>query len=198
MNNFFWIGGALWLDAVNSEWISDGERVDGWRDAASLEAWLRQAGERFGEAEALRDVRLKGGDELLEAAKPLRAALRAACEAAHEERRVPALALAELNAALARRAVMSRLEATADGWREREVLAGQEGVLWLLARSAARSWTGGELSRLKPCANPDCILWFLDTSKNGTRRWCSMQGCGNRHKVTAHYERRKRRVGEAN
>lgn len=37
--------------------------------------------------------------------------------------------------------------------------------------------------RLKVCAADDCGLMFLDTSRPGSRRWCSMQRCGNRAKV---------------
>jgi predicted RNA-binding Zn ribbon-like protein len=43
--------------------------------------------------------------------------------------------------------------------------------------------------RIRRCAHPDCVLWFLDTSRNGTRRWCSMAGCGNRAKAQRHYSR---------
>ncbi|GAA1074297.1 CGNR zinc finger domain-containing protein [Nocardiopsis metallicus] len=43
--------------------------------------------------------------------------------------------------------------------------------------------------RLRGCANPDCVLHFFDTSKNGTRRWCSMSGCGNRAKAARHHAR---------
>jgi predicted RNA-binding Zn ribbon-like protein len=42
------------------------------------------------------------------------------------------------------------------------------------------------------CEGDDCYLMFFDTSRPGNRRWCSMQRCGNRHKVGAyrsrHYE----------
>ncbi|WIB37118.1 CGNR zinc finger domain-containing protein [Curtobacterium sp. MCJR17_043] len=31
---------------------------------------------------------------------------------------------------------------------------------------------------------------FYDSSRGGTRRWCSMQRCGNRAKVRAHRARR--------
>ncbi|HEX8464248.1 MAG TPA: CGNR zinc finger domain-containing protein [Abditibacterium sp.] len=191
MSNF-WISGALWLDAVNSEWMGGGQRVDGWPDVATLQAWLLQSSEVFAEAGSLSQAKVETEADL-EAAKALRAALRAACVASHEGRAMPQAVVDELNAILSRRGVTSRLEATAEGWREREALepgAEFEGALWILARSAARSWTAGDLKRLKPCANPNCILWFLDTSKNGTRRWCSMQACGNRSKVTAHYARR--------
>lgn len=45
--------------------------------------------------------------------------------------------------------------------------------------------------RIRSCANPGCILYFFDTSKNGTRRWCSMSGCGNRAKAARHHARER-------
>ncbi|WP_405582701.1 CGNR zinc finger domain-containing protein [Streptomyces sp. NBC_01190] len=38
------------------------------------------------------------------------------------------------------------------------------------------------LPRLRPCASPACGALFLDSSRPGTRRWCSMEPCGNRAK----------------
>ena len=43
--------------------------------------------------------------------------------------------------------------------------------------------------RLRKCEA--CIVHFLDTSKKGSRRWCSMNICGNKIKVAA-YQQRKR------
>lgn len=43
--------------------------------------------------------------------------------------------------------------------------------------------------RIKRCMHPECVLWYLDTSRSGTRRWCSMSVCGNRTKATRHYQR---------
>lgn len=40
--------------------------------------------------------------------------------------------------------------------------------------------------RLRSC--PRCGWLFLDTSRGGKRRWCSMQICGNREKVSRHRE----------
>lgn len=45
--------------------------------------------------------------------------------------------------------------------------------------------------RVRGCANPRCVLWFLDVSKNGSRRWCSMEVCGNRAKVGRFNQRRR-------
>jgi predicted RNA-binding Zn ribbon-like protein len=44
-------------------------------------------------------------------------------------------------------------------------------------------------SRIRKCES--CAIHFFDTSKKGSRRWCSMNICGNKLKVAA-YQRRKR------
>ena len=59
-----------------------------------------------------------------------------------------------------------------------------------VARSAARLLSSADPARLRQCAAEDCVAWFLDTSKGGRRRWCSMERCGNRAKAARH--RRKR------
>jgi predicted RNA-binding Zn ribbon-like protein len=46
-----------------------------------------------------------------------------------------------------------------------------------------------ESSRIRKCES--CVVHFFDTSKKGSRRWCSMNICGNKLKVAA-YQRRKR------
>ncbi|WNY32953.1 CGNR zinc finger domain-containing protein [Curtobacterium flaccumfaciens] len=47
----------------------------------------------------------------------------------------------------------------------------------------------GRPTRLSRCSAEDCGLVFYDSSRGGTRRWCSMQRCGNRAKVRAHRAR---------
>jgi predicted RNA-binding Zn ribbon-like protein len=60
-----------------------------------------------------------------------------------------------------------------------------------VAWSAANLLTGPRLPRVRHCANQRCLWMFLDDSKSGTRRWCSMSACGNRAKVHRHYVRQK-------
>jgi predicted RNA-binding Zn ribbon-like protein len=61
--------------------------------------------------------------------------------------------------------------------------------LWPVARSAGDLLVSGPLERVGEC--PSCGWLFLDTSRNGTRRWCSMATCGSRDKM-ARYHRRRR------
>ena len=48
---------------------------------------------------------------------------------------------------------------------------------------------GSDLSLVRTCEGTGCILFFYDTTKSHTRRWCSMAGCGNRMKATLFYQR---------
>lgn len=64
-------------------------------------------------------------------------------------------------------------------------------VLWEVARSASRLLTSAHLSRVRPCAAQDCGWWFLDDTKNASRRWCDMKICGNREKLRRFRERQR-------
>ena len=59
-------------------------------------------------------------------------------------------------------------------------------VLSAVARDGINVLTGTIAGRLRECEGGDCRLVFLDASRPGSRRWCSMERCGNRAKVRAH------------
>lgn len=69
-------------------------------------------------------------------------------------------------------------------------------LLILLAREAIHLFGGAQVGRIRQCESATCTLFFLDTSRAGDRRWCSMSGCGNKAKV-ADYRRRKRLGADA-
>jgi len=55
---------------------------------------------------------------------------------------------------------------------------------WLaVVRDAEDALRSTLVSRIRVCAGQGCGWFFLDTSKNGRRRWCSMRLCGNREKA---------------
>ena len=55
-------------------------------------------------------------------------------------------------------------------------------TLATVARDALDLATSPLIARVRDCAGPNCGAWFLDTSRPGTRRWCSMDRCGNQAK----------------
>jgi predicted RNA-binding Zn ribbon-like protein len=101
----------------------------------------------------------------------------------------------ELNAALAETAGQRQVVAMPGGfmWRWLPVDSLESmtaGFIGRIAVQAAGLLTSPDLSRLKACATPDCDWLFVDTSKNGRRRWCQMSVCGAREKA-------RRAVGQA-
>jgi predicted RNA-binding Zn ribbon-like protein len=70
-----------------------------------------------------------------------------------------------------------------------------EGIYWAVARSAVELLTSLDARRVKQCPGcADCGWLFLDTSKSGTRQWCSMEGCGSRAKMRRQYQRHQETV----
>ncbi|GAA1844530.1 CGNR zinc finger domain-containing protein [Agromyces salentinus] len=67
-------------------------------------------------------------------------------------------------------------------------------ALATIARDAVDVFSPDNEGRLRECDGTDCRMVYLDTSRAATRRWCSMQRCGNRAKVRAH---RARKAGKA-
>jgi predicted RNA-binding Zn ribbon-like protein len=65
-------------------------------------------------------------------------------------------------------------------------------LLVALARDAVQLF-GAEAGRIRQCESATCTIFFVDTSRSGRRRWCSMAACGNKAKVTALRERERGR-----
>lgn len=64
-----------------------------------------------------------------------------------------------------------------------------------LIQSLSHTLNNVSPDRIRKCEHEDCILHFIDVSKNGRRRWCSMEQCGNRYKAAQFYvKNRKQRI----
>jgi predicted RNA-binding Zn ribbon-like protein len=99
------------------------------------------------------------------------------------------LAVVERTIQAARRA--ERLVQIDGGFRWQAPPAqGVERVLFPVALAAEALLVSPALERVRQCRGERCGWLFLDSSRNGTRRWCSMRDCGNLDKV-----RRFRRNG---
>lgn len=168
-------GEPLALDLVNTEWVESGHRQDLLADADGTTGWLGEHGFDISRAD-LDEVR----GHLLATREALRLLLEG--DQAGDGR-------ARLNAILERGRVIVALGAAGPVWSY-EVAAGWQPA-WHAAFNYVELLRRWPASRIKACAHPDCILYFLDTSKNGTRRWCDMRTCGNRAKARRHYRRRK-------
>jgi predicted RNA-binding Zn ribbon-like protein len=153
------------LEVLNSTPVIDGRPTDALADPARGRAWLARAGGAGTDAE-LRQVR--------QVRQALQAVVRgdqppdALAAFLKDVTRVPALAGGQ---------IIWTLSVPPD--RELAVRA-------VLAWDALARQRPG---RLRPCANHECRLFFVDRSKANAARWCSMAVCGNRMKARRHYQR---------
>jgi predicted RNA-binding Zn ribbon-like protein len=132
---------------------------------------------------------LQATDTDLELAVRLQAAIWGAADAIIDRRPVPEGHREVLNELAAQPGLVPRL--LADATRTWVGVRGMRSLLSSVAKDAIDVFGGPRAARLKRCEGSRCALLFVDTSRSGRRRWCSMERCGNRAKVAAHRRRRK-------
>jgi len=184
--------GVLCLDFVNTLSSTSGEHLNGCADLvdfAHQSALLTQPRTERLHAQAVAEP--AAADKVLQRAKRLRKALSGIFSAIAASKTPPASDLHALNVEVASSMAHARVVEHGDGglawgWSG----DGLDSMLWPIVRSAADLLTS-ETQRplVRECGAGDCRWLFLDTSKNRTRQWCSMQSCGNREKARRHYQR---------
>jgi len=100
-------------------------------------------------------------------------------------------AMAVINGILARDRFVLQVESGNAGFHEHWKPDCQElrQPLLVLLREAAALLSSPVQPQIHYCASDDCRWFFLDTSRNQSRRWCQMETCGNNAKAKAHYRR---------
>lgn len=176
--SFLFIAGHSALDFLNTEKANDaGERVELLTKPGSVVAWLHASGMPPAPVT----------DSLLADARRLRDAIRALILAWTTDAPAPAEPLDLLNRILTTGATRRRL--APDFVQQDERITSTPDPLLPIAEAAFELMTGHDKTLVRKCAGSGCVLWFLDTTKNKRRRWCRMEACGNRAKVSAHYHR---------
>ena len=199
MNNdwrdgFLFVGNQLSLDFLNTRPVLDGEPAELLPDCASLAHWLKAAG-LIGAREAKRLERRWSAQPssigMLRELREFRESLRQAVLQMEAGSAASPAFIAKVNTLLSDHPYIDEVVQTESGSGRRKRFEPQKplDILAPVVDSVAALLTMPDKSRLRKCGS--CVLHFYDTSKKGTRRWCSMNLCGNRLKVAA-YTRRKR------
>lgn len=191
------LGGAVCLDFINTvAWRGDperqAERLHGYAElvhwcagfglieAPDAGALLAEAETRPRVAERVRGLALRLRDEFADA-----------FDAGRED----AAGLAETEGLMHDLGKIGRLARPRQGNAHVWVPLGTPPDLRLpllpVAISAMALAASARRQHLRSCADPRCGYVFLDETRNHSRQWCSMEGCGNRAKARAHYTRRK-------
>jgi predicted RNA-binding Zn ribbon-like protein len=188
--------GNLCLDFVNTLGLYSGDKI---RSPADLIAFARQA-EVLPAPEAARlqaeaDADPAAAEAFLARARDLRLAMYHVFSAVAARQPPDRTDMDVLNRELAATLGHQCVIVEADGSFGWGWLGGQymlTHLLFPIVRSAADLLTSDDRYDVRECAAPDCAWVFLDTSRNRSRQWCSMQTCGNRAKARRFYEKRRR------
>jgi predicted RNA-binding Zn ribbon-like protein len=174
---------SLCLDFVNTRyWRGTPQPSETLADAEALREWLQRHG-------VVGDVSSRRFSATIDARESLYGLLRALAEATPPPPDALAALARQVAAAPPRRELVWTPRQA--GWRVPQRRPSVAALLAPVWWSAADLMLAADRLRLRCCANPRCGWLFLDDSKAGTRRWCSMSACGNRAKVQRHAQRQR-------
>ncbi|MFC9976307.1 CGNR zinc finger domain-containing protein [Spirillospora sp. NPDC127200] len=184
------LGEPLAVEFGNTRHTVRGDLREGLATPAMLAAWLRAHAADFSGDLADSAARALGDGDLARFVR-LRDAVRALARALVNGAAPPAVHLMALNEAAAAAPSWPRLSWTG-GPAVQEVTAAPpvDAVLAVIAASAMEVFGGPQRSALSACGGPGCVLFFV--RRHPRRAWCS-PGCGNRARVSRHYERHRAR-----
>lgn len=191
--------GLLPLDFANTaEWHARSNPVERFNSYADLVSWSWRAGLLTEEAaQGLLDTAEQHPEHAqvtLERVIELREALYRIFSHHASGTAIPKQDLMILNEALGEALQRVKIETTPDGfsWGWSDEDQNLETMIWPILRETAELLTSDDLKRVGECADDrGCGYLFYDSSRNRSRRWCSMESCGNRAKVQRHYKRSK-------
>jgi predicted RNA-binding Zn ribbon-like protein len=182
------------LALINTETLDRGKKRDGLPSPDALAQWWDETCKRYPDQCAVvgAAASIAWTNDLLNAVKALRVALRTLLTHVIDQQAVAEEDLHPVNETLA--LGYPALERTENGavtavMRLRDPEQGS--VLVPIARSAVQLFTEADWRRLHQCKHDRCIVFFYDTTKSGTRRWCSA-GCMNRARSIQHYRLAKK------
>lgn len=177
---FTYIGNNLAIDFLNTRIFDRDEEIELLNSPQEFYSWVNGAGLSIDD-----DIKSQDLSIILE----FREALSHVFTATLNDRAIPSKALDIINKHLINHGVEQKLKRVQGRLEIHSVNTkmSQEQLLGHIANEAALLLVSNKLEKLKKCANPKCILLFIDTSKSGKRRWCSMDVCGNRAKAASHY-----------
>ena len=196
-SKFIFVGNHRCLDFINTQIIEKGHPVDLIGDFSDLVEWLTEA-QILNSTEAKESLKnwngRSEGMHTFEKAIAFRAALREMVQRIVKGKPVQQSTIDEINKLLSSRTGFYKLIQLRGKFKVQfhTELNNAIHLITPIAESATNLLRYGNLSLIRKCENPDCILYFYDISKNHARRWCSMSICGNRAKVSAHYKRHQR------
>ena len=182
------MGGDVALDFANTDIVSDGDRsTDVLRSVEEFLAWCSYAGVAAASS-VHAGTSATEEQSLLRLATDVRTAIRIAIVAVARQHVVDQTALHTLRSAYADAIGQATPGLDGDHLSWAWESGSPRDALSELVASAVDLLRDHPAGRLKEC--PSCGFLFLDATRNGSRRWCSMEDCGTEEKMRRYVAKR--------
>jgi predicted RNA-binding Zn ribbon-like protein len=191
-DGFLFVGNDVALDFLNTCPIQNGEPLELVSDFKALLRWFRAAGLVTPRQAGHLERQWRGSPRarnVTEAMRELRERIRKQVLAWEPTGTIDRSMVDELNRLMSEHPMLWKLQGPTPVTGLWFAATQPEDLFAPIAHSAAMLFANLDHQRVRKCGQ--CVLHFYDSSKKGTRRWCSMQRCGNRIKVAAYAARQR-------
>jgi predicted RNA-binding Zn ribbon-like protein len=191
--SLFLLGGKPWINLVNTQYISENKNIDILIDPSKTLQWLE-------DNNLLRKsdfLSLKNGENLNSLTEDLKSLRELSKMILNDLEKQGELSL-NLVEQLKRLTKQIKVSLSIESEHNKltlvyEGLTTKEHVQYFIIQSIIQTLNSTPTDRVRKCEHEECRLYFVDTSKSGKRRWCSMELCGNRQKAAEFYARKKKK-----
>lgn len=191
--SIFTLGGTAWINLVNTTNISNNKEVDILSDKSSTLQWIKE-NNLLRQSDSI-DLENK---ELINSLIIELHSLRKLCNIILFD--IEQKGEVSLNATNQLKKNVEKLKVNITINSENNILkmvsegeTVEDQVLYNIIGSIIHTLENTSIDRIRNCEHEECILYFVDTSKSGKRRWCSMELCGNRKKAAEFYAKKKKK-----
>ncbi len=191
--SLFLLGGTAWINLVNTTYISQKEIVDILIEPTSTIQWLEE-NNLLRESDYLALENEEWLKSLIIELRLLRDLSKTILSELENQENL-SLHVTEQLKSLTKQVKVS-LIIDSDSDKLKLVAEGRtpkDHVLYMIIHSIIQTLDTVPIQRIRNCEHAECRLYFVDTSKSGKRRWCSMELCGNRQKAAEFYARKKKK-----
>lgn len=189
----FVLGGTAWINLVNTTYFSNKQKIDILVDPSSTFQWLeennllRESDSLALENEELLDSLIVELHSLRHLSKMILSDLeqqgKFSLNTTDQFKRL----VKQVNVSLTIVPEHDKLKLASEG------ITARDHVLYNIVYSIIHTLDSISINRIRKCEHQECSLYFVDKSKSGKRRWCSMELCGNRKKAAEFYARKKKK-----
>ncbi|MEW5570319.1 CGNR zinc finger domain-containing protein [Rossellomorea marisflavi] len=190
--SIFTLGGALWINLVNTTYISNKQKIDILANASSALQWLKE-NSLLRESDELYLEQKESLDSLIVELQSIRTLCNIILSEITQRGELSLETTNRIKKVVENLQINPTINSKNDKLKMTfEGKTVEDHVMYNIMESMMNTFENTSLERIRKCNHEECKLYFVDTSKSGKRRWCSMELCGNRKKAAEFYSKQKK------